>query len=461
MELFGLDIRKIRKKGAEQDVSPVPVVSSPPQKQRVEISPADRFMECFHPATCHRNYAFMFHNIAEIQFPIKYIAERAANAQFVLRKSSDDTIVWADSVRGMRDRYVAGIVEKGLLQSPNPYMTFREFVMNSIINKLLFGNGYIYAYTDKNEGRLWETCNTFYVLPSLAVSLEQNNKTVVGNLEGVRYRYSDGGMIRIIPADLMYHTKDMPTFTSTRNGQLMGRSRLDAQKYPVSNIIAVYEARNAIYVKRGALGLIVNQKKDADGTMSMTSGEKDAILQDFQSTYGVVGDKMPVAISQVPVSFVPIGMSIAALQPFEECLLDAAAIAGAYGVDSNLIPRKDNPTFSNLNTAELNVYNSVVMPEVKSWLDGFNRFLGLYDAGYYIDALWDDIAILQDNAQRKENAKASTSNRCEKEFKAGIITLNDWRAAIGRERLEGEIYNKTLLEMTWQEIQQINTIKGI
>lgn len=459
MEIFGLNISR---KNKEQEVSPTPVLStSKPAPQKPEITDVGRFLECFTPVLCHRNYAFLFHNIAEVQFPIMYIAQRAANAQFVLRKASDDTVVWADTARGIRDRYVAGIIERGLLQSPNPYMTFKEFVMNSVISKLLFGNQYIYAYTDRNDGRLWETCRTYYVLPPTAVQVSQTYRSVFGTLEGVTYRYSDGGAIRIIPQELIFHVKDLPTFASNRDGQLVGRSRLDAQKYPVSNICAVYEARNAIYVKRGALGLIVNQKRDADGTTSMTPSEKEKILDDFQKTYGLVGEKAPIAISQVPVSYIPIGMSIAQMQPFEECLLDAAAIAGAYGVDSNLIPRKDNPTFNNLNTAELNVYNSVVMPEVKSWLDGFNSFLGLYDAGYYIDALWDDVAILQDNAQRRENSKASTSARCEKEFKAGIITLNDWRAAIGRERLEGEIYNKTLLDMTWQEIQQINTIKGI
>lgn len=459
MEIFGLNISR---KSKEQEVSPAPVLSEPkPAPQKVEITDAGRFLECFTPALCHRNYAFLFHNIAEVQFPIMYIARRAANAQYVLRKASDDSVVWADSARGTRDRYVAGIIEKGLLQSPNPYMTFKEFVVNSLISKLLFGNLYTYAYTDRNSGRLWETCRTFYVLPPTAVQVSQTYRSVFGTLEGVTYRYSDGSATRTIPQELILHIHDLPTFTPTREGQLVGRSRLDAQKYPVSNICAVYEARNAIYVKRGALGLVVNQKRDADGTTAMTPGEKEKILDDFQKTYGVVGGKAPIAITQVPVSYIPIGMSIAALQPFEECLLDAAAIAGAYGVDSNLIPRKDNPTFNNLNTAELNVYNSVVMPEVKSWLDGFNRFLGLYDAGYYIDALWDDVAILQDNAQRRENAKASTSARCEKEFKAGIITLNDWRAAIGRERLKGGIYNKTLLEMSWQEIQQINTIKGI
>lgn len=459
MELFGLDIRKIRKKGEASTVSPVPVVSSTGRGYMVEG--ADKFIECFTPVLCHRNYSFLFHNIAEVQFPIMYIAKRAANAMYVLRKASDDTIVWADSVRGMKDKYVARIVEKGLLTAPNPYMTFREFVMNALICKLLFGNNYIYALTTENSGRLWETCGTYYVLPPTAVTVEQTYRSVFGTLDGVRYRYSDGMGIIELPQELIYHVKDLPTFVSTREGQLMGRSRLDAQKYPVSNICAVYEARNAIYVKRGALGLIVNQKKDADGTTAMTQVEKDKIVDEFQKTYGVVGGKMPIAVSQVPVSYVPIGMTISQMEPFEECLLDAAAIAGAYGVDSNLIPRKDNPTFNNLNTAELNVYNSVVMPEVKSWLDGFNRFIGLYDAGYYIDALWDDVAILQDNAQRRENAKASTSARCEKEFKAGIITLNDWRAAIGRERLEGDIYNKTLLEMSWQEIQQINSIKGI
>ena len=45
-------------------------------------------------------------------------------------------------------------------------------------------------------------------------------------------------------------------------------------------------------------------------------------------------------------------MTIEELQPFEETLASASVIAGAYNIDSVLIPRKDHSTFSNLREAE-------------------------------------------------------------------------------------------------------------
>ena len=336
-------------------------------------------------------------------------------------------------------------------------MTFRDFVFNALINKLLFGNQYIYANTDENTGRLWETCSQYYVLPAPAVRTDTMRRSIFSDPGSLVYYFTDFGKSMRIDGSLIYHLRDIPSFGVTQNSAVTGRSRLDSQKYPISNIIAVYEARNAIYVKRGALGLIVNQSNDVDGVVPLTPREKEVIREDFTETYGVDSGKSPVAIIDKPVSYIPIGMSIGDLQPFEECLLDAAAIAGAYGIDSNLIPRQNNPTYSNMNTAELNVYTSVVIPEVGSWLDGFNRFLGLYDEGYYIDALWDGISILQENIQRRETAKSSISNRCRQEFNAGLITLNDWRVAIGRERKEDPIYNKTLLEMTQEEIDTIKS----
>lgn len=463
MRILGFEITRkriaegeeVHKNGNTPVLEQSPVLTTRPPAIVGKLSD---YLEVFSPAACYRNYAFMFHNIAEVQFPIMYVSRRISSAKFVLRKSSDDTVVWADSARGLKDRYVANIIEKGLLNRPNPYCTFKDFVMDSFINKFLFGNMYIYAYADKDNGRLWETCNEYYVLQSNSVSVDTKWSQYIGGYGNVTYRYSDAGVQRVIPQELMYHLIDLPSFSSSQYGAITGRSRLDALKYPISNIIAVYEARNAIYVKRGALGLIVNQTRDEAGSLALSPNEKDAIKKEFEVTYGIGEGKSPVAFMNRPVTYVPIGMSISELQPFEECITDAASIAGAYGVDSNLIPRKDNPTYSNLNTAELNVYNSVAMPELAAWLDGFNNFIGLYDAGYYIDALWDDVAILQENVQRREIAKTSISNRCANEFKSGLITLNDWRASIGKERVENELYDKTLIEMSADELENIKRI---
>ena len=456
MRIFGLDIARVKKDSGNTK----PLVNQPTltEMPKASVSNADRFIEAFSPANCLRNYSFMFHNIAEVQFPILYICRRIMNANFVLRKSADDSIVWADTSRGFRDKYVAGIIEKGLLQAPNQYMNFKEFVFNAFICKFLYGNQYIYADTRRNDGRLWENCDKYYVLQPQSVRVNANYENYVSPNRDVHYLYYDRNSVRKIYTDLMYHIIDLPSFGTSKESVYIGRSRLDAQKYPISNICAVYEARNIIYVKRGAMGLIVNQNRDVDGAVILTPKDKEDMRNEFYSTYGITGrDKAPVAIMDKPVSYIPIGMNIQELMPFEECMFDASSIAGAYGVDSNLIPRKDNPTYSNLNTAEVNVYNSVVIPEVKKWLDGFNSFLGLYDAGYYIDALWDDVSVLQDTWQKRQISLKSISDRCKQEFNSGLITLNDWRVAIGKERIEDKLYDRTLLEMSEAEINNLKT----
>ena len=51
----------------------------------------------------------------------------------------------------------------------------------------------------------------------------------------------------------------------------------------MSNLIAVYEARNVIYVKRGGLGFIVSKKTDATGSIALTDDEKEQLLkQNFE-----------------------------------------------------------------------------------------------------------------------------------------------------------------------------------
>ena len=236
-----------------------------------------------------------------------------------------------------------------------------------------------------------------------------------------------------------------------------GQSRLLGQTYPVSNLCAAYEARNAIYVKRGALGAIVNMKKDLDSYVSMTPDEKNRIRDEFQSTYGVTNKRDPLAIIDIPVQYINFGMSIADMQPFEETLNDAVTIAGAYGIDGVLVPRKDQATFSNLKEAECKVYTSAIIPDVKAFCESLTSFLGLDVSGYYIDAIWEDIEVLQEAKVRRETALKTVSERAKSEFKSGLITLNQWRAMENREKVNDPIYDKTLLEMSDEEYKKITS----
>ena len=334
----------------------------------------------FSPNSYIRNFVFLFENIAEIQFPINYLTSRIKNGNFVVKRWDDDTVVWSDSATSPKDKIV-GEKMKRFFNQPNPLQTFKEFVQQVFIYKYLVGDSYIYAPTLPGTQNLWDICENFWVLPSHLVSIESgyNNQLFTPKRDQNPIKsyniHSSGGYLQCDPR-LIMHYRDNFCLELNQN-YFYGRSRLLAQKYPISNLCAVYEARNIIYTKRGALGAIVNEKKDADTFIPLTDPEKKEIRNEFNSTYGITNRKDPVAVIDVPVKYIPFGMSIQDLQPFDEALADASSIAGAYNIDSVLIPRKDQSTFNNLKEAEVKVYTSVIIPDVKEFCEKLSEFLGL------------------------------------------------------------------------------------
>ena len=69
--------------------------------------------------------------------------------------------------------------------------------------------------------------------------------------------------------------------------------------------------------------------------------------------------------------------------------------------------------------------------------------------------------------KEKEDVKTSVNDRCEKQFRCGLITINDWRAQIGESRFEEDIFDKTLFGMTdgernrVKEVLSLNTKSGV
>lgn len=422
----------------------------------------DRFLDCFSPYTYMDNFVYMYQNIAEIYFPIHYITSRVRNANFVVKRWKDDTVVWSDGSGSETDRLVGQRMEK-FLSRPNVLQSFKEFIEQVFVYRYLTGDSYIYAATLPTptiRRNLWKYCTQFWVLPSQNITVDTGpyvplfSDTDIGSL--IRgYRLSSPYGNREYDPLMVLHQRDNFDLALSED-YFTGRSRLLALKYPISNLCAVYEARNAIYVKRGALGALVNMKKDADTYLTLSPDEKKNIRSEFQQTYGVTDSREPMAIIDVPVQYVQFGLSIQDLQPFEEALTDSATIAGIFNIDSVLIPRKDNATFSNLREAECKVYTSTVIPDVKAFCEELSEFLGLNAAGYYLDALWDDVEVLQDARTKREAANKSVSDRCRSEFLAGLITLNEWRCAIGKERILSGLYEKTILQMTEAEYAQVS-----
>ena len=416
----------------------------------------------YHPLVVGNNFIQLFKTIPEVFWPIDFIAKRISEAHFDLKRVKDDSLVWCNRLGADR-----------ILKCPNPIMTWRELVYQYFAYKLATGNTFFRAAMPENiteDAVKYRWCSNFWVLPANLVQVKPKQYNWGVPLFGIaeKSELMEGYTLALgeysgltIPYYQILHDRDgLPELTKGGN-YLKSDSRLLAVKRPIANLIAVYEARNVIYLKRGALGFIVAQKEDPTGTVALEPDEKAALRKEIDSKYGVGEGKSPYALTDIPINFVRTNLSISELQPFDETLEDAIKIAAVFGIPAVLVPRKDQSTFSNQDTAEKSVYTSVIIPAAKRFCEAMTTFLGLEADGLYLDCDFSDVACLQVGLKEGEEVKKLVNERCLSQFNSGLISINDWRSQIHESALDGEIFNKTKFEMTPEEIAKVDSvIKG-
>ena len=374
------------------------------------------------PYVANANFITLFNTVPEVAWPVNYIASRAAGAKYVLKKFKDDTVVWNNDTINR------------LLVKPNAFESWYRTLWKHFAYKLVTGNSFIKAaMSDAFAGAktLYKWCDRYVTLEEPYVTIEY--KRQMGDIYGVsdvedvvQCYYHDYGQFvhRPIAPQCVFHDVDAVTDYS-------------------------------IYVKRGGLGWLVSEMADDMGSRALTSTEKKQILEEADKMYGFGEGKYPYGISDVKLSFVRTNLSITDLQPFDETLADAVVIAGIYGIPPVLIPRKDQSTYSNQANAEKAVYSSVIIPLVQRFCQEFTHFLGLDQDGLYIDADFSGVDCLQAGKKEEQEVHRSIADRCKMEFESGVITLNDWRAQQGYQRVEDTLYDKLVSEMTPEEIQRL------
>lgn len=412
-----------------------------------------------HPSVVGNNFITMFKTIPEVFWPIDYIAKRISEAHFDIKRVKDDSIVWCDRLGA-----------NAILKHPNPIMTWRETIYQHIVYKKTTGNGFFRAAMPESvtaDAVKFQWCDNYWSLPAHLVQVKPVEYSFgvpifgIAKIEDLIKGYTlDLGEYSglTIPYWQIWHDRDGIPELTNGNGYLKASSRLLSVKRPIANLLAVYDARNVIFIKRGACGFIVAQKTDETGTVALEANEKESLRKEVDSKYGVGEGKSPYAITDIPINFVRTNLSIAELQPFDETLEDAIKIASVFGIPAVLVPRKDQSTFSNQDTAEKSVYTSVIIPEAKRLCEGLTTFLGLEEKGLYLDCDFSDVACLQVGLKESEEVKKMTNERCLSQFNNGLISINDWRSQIHEDALEGDIFDKTKFEMTPEEIARVDSV---
>lgn len=411
------------------------------------------------PYVADANFLRLFMTVPEVFFPIDFIASRIAKAHFEIKRTKDDSVVWCN--RRMNK----------ILANPNCLMGWSELIYSHFVHKLATGNAFLRAamsdmLRDKAKYR-W--CDHYWPILTTSVSaVPPSYKLPIYGIcdiddliDHYEIQVTTTGTLKV-PTFQIWHDRDLiADLQHTGNRYLKSKSRLASVMKAISNLVAVYEARNVIYVKRGGIGFLVSLKRDETGSTAMEPKEKREIEDYLDKSYGLGEGQRPIGVTDVPLSFVRTNLSISELQPFEETLQDAITIAGAYGIPDVLVPRKDHSTFNNQANAEKTAYCGVIIPMAQKFCNDLTSFLGLDKDGLYLDCNFSDVDCLQLGLKEAEQVKKLTNDRCRQQFNDGLITLNDWRAQIHESQIDEEempLFSKLKFQMSDEELAVVAKI---
>lgn len=421
----------------------------------LELPELAEYTSVFNGGYSEKNMMKLALCIPEIFAPVHEIASRVAAGSYTLRKVKNGDLVEDNPIwNKLSDR-------------PNWTETFKEYIYLSILYKYFTGNRYFYKYVPDTLTVKAANISASWILPSEFINIKQkytrpNIYNTTENTDIVeKYELRDGCNDKDFDPELVYHDAFLSINDSKFKVQLKGISPLRANEFPITNLMAVYQARGIIYLKQGQLGMIVSKKSDASGMVALTDGEKDEVLNDLHRRHGLTGDRSPVGVSSIPLDYLKMGMSIKELEPFVETEADAAVIYTTLGLDTDLMPRRDNSTFENMRSADRKAYTKVAIPEAEELAAILTRFWGFDKLGYVISVSFDHIEVLQEDKKEKSEVDRNNHSTYEGRFLRGIWNLNQWLNAIGEEPQKNALYDKLIYDMSDDELEKVKTIMSL
>lgn len=427
-----------------------------PNKVYSEYSPDGvkaKIDDLINGAYASNNFIELFYSIPEVFAPVHEIASRVADANWQLKKNSDDEVNFNNSDFNR------------LFSQPNPLMAMRQFVYQAVCYEILTGKELfhfnkvnVFSEKSKNIVNWWN-------LPAQRVFAEHKKEVdpyLATDLSDFIKHWKIASHNKQTPDKTFEPDSVLPLLNFDLNQPFNFNSTvsfLKGAEKAIKNIIPVYEARGVIYIKRGALGFLVSKKSDESGMISLTKKEKLEAQEDFKSSYGLTAGKETIGVTSVPLEFVRTSMSIQELQPFDETAADAAAIYATLRVPAHLQPSKDKSTFNNADTDLKSFYTDVIIPWAKKYAQLWTPYFNFNRC--YINPDYSHISVLQINRKEKSAVDKIQGSIWTERWLNSACSLNEWILANEGFPGIGPLYEKKLLDLSPEELLKVGEIMNL
>lgn len=394
-----------------------------------------------------QNFITLFYCLPEIFAPVNEIASRVAEATWQLCSTANDSVDYKNKAFNR------------LFEKPNPLMTMKQFVWQSVCYDILTGANFQYLNKPSTLPDELDSVLSWWNAPTHQVNIDKKKNVDIYSATSLddfvsKITVSEAGNKRIMD---IKNVIPFIKFDLQQGNQIdKFKSDLKGAEIAIKNLLPVYEARGVIYIKRGALGFLVSKKSDASGMVSLTSKEKEEAQLTYQQTYGLHRGKNQVGVTAAPLEYVSTSMSIQELQPFEETLADANVIYKTLRVPKHFVPSKDNSTFNNAESDTRAFYDDVILPYANKYAQGWNEKFKIPNR--YIKADFSHIAVLKSNKKDDATVNRTNGQTMLERWQNGVISLNEWIMSFDGEKGVGDIYEKKIFELSSEQVDLVKNI---
>tara|TARA_R110000772_G_scaffold88986_1_gene184631 strand:- start:943 stop:2163 length:1221 start_codon:yes stop_codon:yes gene_type:complete len=306
-----------------------------------------------------------------------------------------------------------------LIKNPNPTQSWHDVIFSLSVNDSLYSNAFAYA-----PKRSFDVVNLLVPLPSDKVVINTTGKRlkqmdIEGLIQDYEFHYDDANVDTLQIDEVIYLT------TPDGLNIISPNSRMEALKYPLSNIRASYSKRNVLLENIGAIGILSAQKGDMGGAIPMTPEEKTDIQRDWYRR-----SKDELIITEADVSWQPMSFPTKDLMLYEELTADKMAIVDIFGLNSYVFSQEKGATFSNVKEGLKMAYTSAIIPDTEAMYDALTEQLGLEAEGLRLVPDFSHIHVLAHDENLTAQALDTRASALLKIQQSGVVLTEEEMKAI-------------------------------
>lgn len=308
-----------------------------------------------------------------------------------------------------------------LLRHPNDRFNLRRFATAWAVNKLLFGDAWVYAPSavGKNLGKVGE----MFVIPSWRIETESDGSLTP--LKGIGLVGTPKGEIKM---DDVFESFDY----NLDDGSFFGTSKVVSAAVYL-DVIDKGMRRESQALDNGGVSNLVTPKGDEAGVLPEHADDLESRFNSKRNVNKTLALRIPVEVHQLGNA--PVDLSI--LDTHKEAV---TALCFVYKVPVDLY--YGQAKYENAKEAKKTIYEQNAIPLANELAEDLITFLAKKDrslAGWRLTVNTDRIDVL------KEKATDVLNN-----LNLAYCSLNERREAIGYERIEEEYADKPIIPMGMQ-----------